>query len=210
MNRSHTQRGAVLFVALMILILMALLGLMVTRTSLFQGRASNATINRAVAFQSAEDAVAAGIDALNRESLASLCASSSSVAHRADPADTTLATMLDRSTWSTSAGTAHSLGTTPTLAPASAPRYYVQAAQFAPDAGIEAGAGSLAAYGAPSGGSFGCGLGGGTGTMYFLVTGRGRGTEASPTSPTGTAPSDSAEKTPLASAAVQAVVARRR
>ncbi len=171
----RAQRGAALFVGLVILILVTLLSLAVANSTLLEGKMEAAQRNNLIAMQSAEAALRAAQAALVSGEVTTLC----------DPATSTLdistgpspqrQQFIDPDIWPATIGHTHVLTQrADKLNPARAPRYLIEAIEFNSNSGdLDPGPET----GAPAGGATGCGLGLGTGRIIFRVTARGTGAE---------------------------------
>jgi type IV pilus assembly protein PilX len=191
------QTGIALFVGLVLLIVITLMAVAGARIASLESRMESAQRNSELAFQSAEAALRGGENYVDGLDPSVICATAgtSGITHGFSPH---YAAFVNPLSWPSTIGAAHGLASAsgqPELV--QAPRYLIETLEFVADAGPEFDAGVLGSYGAPGGGAFGCGAGGGTGLMYYRVTARGTGAEAF-------------TQTPATSAILQSVIVKRR
>ena len=195
---STCQRGAVLFVALVMLVLLTILGLSISTTSIYAEKSVAAARNQAIAFQSAEAAQTVAVAKVAAADPNLICSGAAGIARTFDDSSTGVATAFGaRASWP-SGGASIDLSTVAAAGNGEAardPAYLIEAAEFVSDSSDSGG--PSAAYGDPGGGSFSCGLGTATGVMYFRITARGTGAE-------------DFSVVPATSSALQVTVARRR
>jgi Tfp pilus assembly protein PilX len=193
----RAQRGAALFVGLIVLILVTLISLAVANSTLLEGKMEAAQRNNLIAMQSAEAALRAAQAALTSGEVTTLCDPATSTLDISTGPSAQRDQFINPDTWPTGIGHTHTLTkSADKLNPARAPRYLIEAIEFNRDAddpytGSETGA--------PAGGATGCGIGLGTGQIIFRITARGTGAEPF-----------AADAPPPTNAVLEATVIRRR
>lgn len=183
MRSARHARGATLFVALAVLILVTLLALAAVRvTSVQQGGVAAMAFSEQ-AFQNAERTVRQAEQQLALAPQETLCEQAGTVPVMPEStARTARARFIDRNSWPTEESALNGYAVQPDGDDDDAgdhpPVYVIEAAQFVADAGGEAKGSQAMQYGALGGGAAGCGDPSGRGVMYYRVSARAAGPEA--------------------------------